>query len=210
MAISDSVRTTAKKIVDTAGIAMEADKVILSNMDLQAKCNFEIMIMQERDLALQAGTIPSIAYSAFKDAFIGRYFLYAIQEVPIVGFEFQRNGGFQGLKDVIYPDSISLTFIENGVGYVKGYLKDWMDEIATYQPLSRDYLFNDDQFVSKRTAYIIPMQKEAIPSTTWIKIEGMKYQQLTGISYDHSMGDNELLTVQFSTENCRLIGLDLI
>ena len=45
------------------------------------------------------------------------------------------------------------------------------------------------------------MQSDAIPSSEWIYIEGMKFKNVSGISYDHSSPDFETLVVQFTCDS---------
>jgi len=203
MAIADNIVNSYKNGVNIAGIINEADVAILSNTSLQNKCLFEMIIYPE--------TFPStpkgIALVAL-DTIIMRYSLYSINDLPLTGFDYQRYGGMNYIKDMLYTDTFNCTFIENNLGGVKEYFRKWQEEIAVYTPalgpLKRDYLFKDNQDASKRTGIIIPLQSDMMPSIGWIKIDGMKFKNLTGISYDHASGENELLTAEFICDSIRL------
>jgi len=209
-----------KKIADIAGIQNELDQHVYASMTLQSKCMFEVIVYPEtpefpdegwgnissKDGALQtgknllnsAGTVLSIA----QDFLMYRYYLYAINDIPLIGFEYQRYGGWQGLKDAIYPETITMTFIEDSIGLCKRYLGTWQNDIGSYRSKERDFIFNDNQAKTKRTCIILPYQEIMIPSLFgWIMIQGLKLKQITGIGYDHSIGDHELITVEFSIDN---------
>jgi len=203
VAIANNIINTYKKGVDTAGILNEADIAILSNTSMQHKCLFEMIIYPETFPSTAGGIVLTSL-----DTIIMKFNLYSINDIPLVGFEYQRYGGMNYIKDMIYPDTFNCTFIENGTGSVKGYFRKWQDAIAVYTPalgtLKRDYLFKDNQDDSKRTGLIIPLQTDMLPSPEWIKIDGMKFKNITGIGYDHTSGENEILTTEFTCDSIRL------
>jgi len=203
MAIANNIINTYKGGVDVAGILNEADVAILSNISMQHKCLFEMIIYPEKFPT----TAEGIALTAL-DIIIMKFSLYSINDLPLTGFDYQRYGGMNYIKDMMYTDTFNCTFIESGLGGVKEYFRKWQNEIATYTPslgpLKRDYLFKDDQTASKRTGIIIPIQNDMLPSPEWIKIDGMKFKNLTGLGYDHASGENELLTAEFICDSIRL------
>lgn len=202
--VSDGFINGYKKGVDIAANLNEADVYVAGQLGLQHKCLFEIMIYPEAPL----GGFTAKGFMAFAEAatdlFIMRTYLYAINDIPLFGLEYQRTGGMNFIKDLVYPDTFECTFLEDQAGSVKGYFRKWMEKIAIRGATTRDYYFNDDQNASKRTALIIPMQTDMLPSAEWIKIDGLKFKSITGIGYDHASGDNELLTASFSCDNIRL------
>jgi hypothetical protein len=203
MAIANNIINTYKGGVNVAGILNEADVAILSNTSMQHKCLFEMIIYPEKFLT----TAEGIALTAL-DTIIMKLSLYSINDIHLTGFEYQRYGGMNYIKDMVYPDTFNCTFIESGAGSVKEYFRKWQNEIATYTPslgpLKRDYLFKDNQDDSKRTGILIPIQNDMQPSPEWIKIDGMKFKNLTGIGYDHASGENEILTAEFTCDSIRL------
>lgn len=197
--IPDSVINTYKSVVDIASLPAEASRYALANIGLQNKCLFEVLIYPEKSPRTEKG----IAF-AETDLLVMRLYLYSINDIPLVGFEYQRSGGIQSVKDAIYPESFTCTFLENQVGSVKRYLRQWQELIATYDPNTREYYFNDNQQESERTCLIIPQQTDVLPSPEWIKIDGMKIKNISGIGYDHTSGENEIITVDFKCDNIRL------
>jgi len=204
-----SVASKYKKVVDTAAIAMTVDKEFYGNIGLQNKCLFEIIMTPEIDFTKSFVSIAKSTVAAARDFLVVRFYLYSIQDLPLTGFEYIRYGGLQAVKDLIYPESFTATFLEDNMGTTKGYLRKWLNDIASYDSTTKDFIFNDDQSISKRSAIIMPIQQDALPSTEWIKIEGMKIKAVTGIGYDHSSGDTELITVEFACDTIRLVGLSL-
>jgi hypothetical protein len=196
-----AVSNTYKKTVDVLGIVNEADILASTYAQLQHKCLFDIIIISEPGYS---GIRSGIA--AVSSALMVRKNLYAINDIPLFGLDYQRSGGFQFIKDSVYPDSFSCTFLENNMGTVKGYLRSWLNEIAIYDSKTRDYIFDDNQEKSKKIAIIIPQSPDVLPGTEWIRIEGMKLKAITGIGYDHASGENEIITAEFSCDNIRLIG----
>lgn len=197
--IPDSVINTYKSVVDIASLPAEASRYALANIGLQNKCLFEVLIYPEKF----PRTVKGIAFAA-TDLLVMRLYLYSINDIPLVGFEYQRSGGIQSVKDAIYPENFTCTFLENQVGSVKRYLRQWQELIATYDPNTREYYFNDNQQESERTCLIIPQQTDVLPSPEWIKIDGMKIKNISGIGYDHTSGENEIITVDFKCDNIRL------
>ena len=210
MALSDKIVKQYKIGVDAAGIVNEADVAILANTSLQNKCLFEILIYPQTFPT----SVKGLALAAL-ELLVLRTYVYAIEEMVLTGVEYQRSGGVQWVKDLIYPESVTFTFLETGLGTVKNYLRTWMDTIATLQPTSlkvgsiweepyQDYVFSDNQKESKRNAIIMPLQSDMLPSPEWIHIEGMKFKQVGGISYDQSNGENEIISVTFSCDSIYL------
>ena len=208
--IPDGVIKTYKKGVDIASILNQADVTALTNLSLQSRCLFEIIIYPEK-FGVGAGgglDFKQVALDALGSV-VMRLYITAINDIPLIGLDYQRSGGMNWVKDMIYPDTLNITFLETGMGNVKGYFKKWQETIVTYDKVTRDYVFSDNQSKSKRSAIIIPQQSDVLPSTEWIFIEGLKYKTLTGISYDHSSGENEVLTAEFSVDNIRIDGISL-
>lgn len=197
--IPDNIINNYKKVVDIASLPSEASRYALANIGLQNKCLFEVLIYPEEF----PKTLKGIAFAA-TDLLVMRLYLYSINDIPLLGFDYQRSGGFQILKDAIYPENFTCTFLENQMGSVKRYLRQWQELIATYDPKTREYFFNDNQKDSERTCLIIPQQTDVLPSPEWIKIDGMKLKTITGISYEHGAQDNEIITVDFKCDNIRL------
>ena len=201
--ISDNVINKYKKVVDIAGVLNEVDRAALTLTTLQHKCLFEILIYPEEFPNLFSS--PKAFLLAGMDFAVTRLYLYAINDIPIIGQEYKRSGGYQFVKDLVYPDSFTCTFLETGLGVVKKYFRYWQEVITSYDEYSRDYVFNDNQNKSKRTAILIPQQSDVLPSLEWIKIDGMKIKSVTGIGYDHASGENEIITAEFSCDNIRLV-----
>lgn len=219
MSVVDKTAQIYKKGVDALATPFEATKTLIALETFQNKCQFEILIypevlfkssttnMSAKDKVKLAGENIKITASIAKSVLIFRQYLYAINDIPMVGYDFQRVGGKQYIKDTVYPEEFSCTFLENQQGSVKGFLREWQDLIATYDETSRDYYYNDNQQISKKHAVIMPQNTDMIPGGEWIKIDGMKIKTVTGITYDHAQGDNELITATFSADNIRFIEL---
>jgi hypothetical protein len=197
--VPDNVINAYKSVVDIASLPAEASRYALANIGLQNKCLFEVIIYPEKFPT----SIKGIAFAAM-DLLVMRLYLYSINDIPLVGFDYQRSGGMQNIKDAIYPENFTCTFLENQAGSVKRYLREWQDLIAEYDPTTREYFFNDNQKESERTCIIIPQQTDVLPSPEWIKIDGMKIKNIAGIGYDHASGEQEIITVDFKCDNIRL------
>jgi hypothetical protein len=88
----------------------------------------------------------------------------------------------------------------------ENYKEEWflMNSLKGDNWIEYIYLFKDNQDDSKRTGILIPIQNDMQPSPEWIKIDGMKFKNLTGIGYDHASGENEILTAEFTCDSIRL------
>lgn len=204
--IPDSVTKTYKNILDKASYIYEANKIILHNTGFQHKCLFECIIYPEKPQlsGLSMQSVKNIA-NIGKDLQIVRTFLYSINDIQLVNFDFERAGGFNFIKEINYAETITMTFLETQLGVVKNYLRTWMEQIAYYEPTLREYYLNDNQIQSEKTCLIIPQQKDYLPSLIWIKIDGMKIKNISGIDYSHEDGDIEKISVDFKVDNIRLI-----
>jgi hypothetical protein len=201
--IPNNIINAYKKTVDTLALTQEADNLYYASLSLQHKCLFNILLYPDSESFLN---ILNPFSTTASDFIVSRYFIYAINDIPLLGFEYQRFGGFQTVKDTIYPDQFSITFIEDELGKMKGYFRKWIDEITTYIPSKGIYVFKDNQLASKKTAIIMPNSTDTLPGTEWVKITGMKPKNITGIGYDHASSEHELITVEFTCDNIRLVG----
>ncbi len=204
--ISNSIINKYKKVIDKASYIYEANKIILHNAGFQHKCLFECIIYPEK-INIKSFSKDSLKQGASiaLGVQLMRTFLYAINDIQLVSFEYDRVNGFSFIKDINYTDSISMTFLETQLGLVKNYFLTWLDEIAYYEPKTREYYLRDDQSQSERTCLIIPQQKDYLPSLVWIKIDGLKIKSITGIEYSHEDSDIEKITIEFKADNIRLI-----
>jgi hypothetical protein len=204
MAISNNIINAYKKVVDYSALVFNSDYILKTHISMQEKCLFEILFMPE---SFSSITSPLSLALDVLGVLVVRLYLYSINDIPLIGMDYQRVGGKQALKDAIYPDGFSATFIEDEMGTVKTYFSKWLDLIATYDSSSREYYFNDNQDASKRTAIIIPQQRDVLPSIQWIKIDGIKIKTVSGFEFDHSSGEQQLLTIDFTCDNARIFGL---
>ena len=201
--IPDNIINTYKSVVDVLALPNEVGKLTATNLGLQHKCLFEMLIYPEVDFSSLTGALNTVASA--RDTLMARFYIYAINDIPLIGYEYERAGAHQVLKTVAFPDSISFTFLSDQLGMTKEYLRRWSEQIATYNIKTGRYIFNNNQKISKREAIIIPQQTDVIPSGEWIKITGMKLSKISGIGYSHEDGDSEKITVDFSCDNIRLI-----
>lgn len=118
MYFPNKVINAYQKTVNALGLLNEADQIYYSNIDLQSECLFEMYITPENFLG-------ALNPSVLLDVLMSRYYIYDVN-VPIVSFEFSRYNGKKEISEIIYPEEITITFIENSKGTVKSYLRKWV------------------------------------------------------------------------------------
>lgn len=201
--IPDTVINAYKSTVDILALPNEVGKLSAENIGLQNKCLFEILIYPQVNFSSLTSTLTSL--TSIKDTLMARFYIYAINDIPLVGYDYERAGAHQVLRTVAFPDAISFTFLSDQLGMAKAYLRNWSEDIAKYNARTGRYVFNDNQEMSKKEAIIIPQHTDVIPSGEWIKITGMKLSKIGGIGYGHEDGDVEKISADFSCDNIRLI-----
>lgn len=191
-----------KKGVDVLALPNELDKIYYSTFNPQHECLFEIILLPENFLS----SLKVAPLTTLMDPVVTRFHLYDI-DIPLLGFEYERYNGKREIVNIVYPDEVSCTFLETSSGVVKGYLRKWQSEIGVYNPLTKEYNFQDDQTGSKKKVYIFPYGKDIFPTLEYIEITGLKFQSMDPLHFGHDSGEIEKIKVTFSCDNAQIVGV---
>ena len=201
-----AVEDTIKQIADnTIGILNKGTRTLLELLDPQNKNLFEILLYPKA-VESNPTDIGSLASGAL-DSTITRLYIQNIN-FPFLGIEYETYNELKGTKGVTYPEDGTITFIENELGIVRNYLNRWLKEIifpvkekdATSGILRTNYVFTENQEGAKKNAIIMPLTGLGVPSTGWIKLEGLKYKSMENIEFSQGATDPMLITVTLSCD----------
>jgi hypothetical protein len=163
----------------------------LLSAEMQHKCKFEFSIIRNplanigtsgiSGSVSVARTIVSAAGLA-ADVVISKFFLQSITFPTGVSFETERINNITYIKGLVYPESVSMTFIDVEAGLTRRYLTEWMKNIvkpyespnllqslnpfkgligsSSYDPQEGSYVFEDNIKAAKRDAILILKPKD--------------------------------------------------
>jgi hypothetical protein len=123
--------------------------------------------------------------------------------IPQISFEYERRQEKRFIKDIIHPDNVIMSFIEEERGDVKAFIAALVKEIVIRNDKG-EFIFQDNQEAAKRDAII--KVKSGIGANSifqpagWIKLEGLKYESTDEQSFEQGSGDAMILSVTFSVD----------
>lgn len=202
------IETKIKQAADfTIGNLNLGTRTILEVFDAQNRNLFEILLYP-KSVEADPKDILNLG-SAALDTIITRLHIQNL-DIPFLGLSHESYNELKGVKDLEYPTSCSMTFIENEIGVVRNYLNHWLKEIMFPVPevdassgvQRTSYVFTDNQEGAKKNAIIIPLMGIGAPSTGWIKLEGLKYEKMENITFDQGEAEPMRITCSFSLDSC--------
>ncbi len=194
--VPDNVLSTMKNAVDIAGIPNEANRFVMELFDLQYKNIFEIALYPAD---VTSAISISGAGTALLDSTVMRLHLQSIT-IPFKKIEYESADIVYFAKGITKPTEVTMTLLENEIGVVRNYLEKWNEEIVTLDPVF-GYRFRDNQLKAKKNAVIIPQMGSSLPSTGWIKMEGLKFSNHSEITLGHSEAEPMTMDVTCSVDN---------
>ena len=197
--ISDSAFNILKEGSETLGNLNTANKFLMELFDPQFKNIFEIIIYPaDLSASLSLEGITNIGTAAL-DTTITRLHLQSISS-PFKSIEYGDADITKFPKSLIKPEEITLNLIENELGIVRNYLQYWLNEIVVENP-TFGYVFRSNQLASKKNAMIIPQMGTSLPSTAWVKLEGLKYKTQASQTFGHGETEAMIIEVTCSVDN---------
>jgi len=194
--VGDNTLKTMKSAVDGAGLLNEANRFVMELFDLQYRNIFEILIYPASFTS--SFSVLNVG-SALLDSIVTRLHLQSLS-IPFKKIEYDTADLVYYVKNLTKPAECTLSFIDNELGIVRNYLDYWHSEIIIDDPVF-GYRFRDDQLKAKKNAIIIPQMGSALPSTGWIKLEGLKYSGQADITFGHAESDPLVMDVNCSVDN---------
>lgn len=188
------------------GFLNQSSKFLLESLDFQNRNIFEILLYP-KSVESNPSDLASLG-SAALDSIIAKLYIQSI-DVPMLGLTSESYNELKGTKDIEYPTGCSITFIETEAGIVRNYLNNWLKEIvfpvyetdATSGILRTNYVFTENQEGAKKNAIIIPLTGVGLPSTGWVKLEGLKYEKIENLVFSQSEAEPMLITCSFSVDS---------
>lgn len=131
------------------------------------------------------------------DNVAARLFMYSIT-IPSYGFEYKKVEGTSYAFQAIYPESVTMTFLEDAYGLTRRWIQHWMDSVAI--PYRFDYgisetfgtsktyrgrVFKEDQKSAKRDAMILLNTFNNLPLYPRIMLYGLRPHSIEEITIGH-------------------------
>lgn len=139
--------------------------------------------------------------------------------VPLPSFEYVAIGNKKYVSDIIYPEEVSMSFIEDKKCSVSTYLSNWVDEV--FQLNNLDYAsmltstinagatfingggsildvdsffaqkFQSDPGLAKKNAIIIPHANTGEAYKNWYLLKGLSIKSIE--TFEYAYGDGEMV-----------------
>jgi len=196
-----TIENTIKDIADsTIGNLNKATRYLLDLFDPQNRNLFEIILYPK---VFSAETLAN-SLTVATDTVVARLHIQTIT-IPFLSLEYANYNEMKGVQTLIYPETVSITFIETELGVVRNYLNNWVKEIffpSITLTAQESYVFMDNQEASKKNALIVPLMGIGIPNPGgFIKLTGLKFKSIDDLTFGHGEGDPMIITATFSVEN---------
>ncbi len=203
----------------------------IAGMDNQLLCQFQVIIVPHvnviKNLVIDPGSIINLLTIA-ENTNIGRFFVYTIT-VPSPVFEYTRVGNKQYVTDIIPPEEVTITFMENEKSTVQRYLSHWQDEVSSTNGLdilgmvqgatsmvkgllgsvdadsTFQYKFKSDPGLAKKTMYLIPLDRKDNPAFVWYALEGLSIKSVGETEFSQESGEPMKIAASFAVDNVRMM-----
>ena len=197
--VSNKALNLLKQSSETLGALNTANKFLMELFDPQFKNIFEIILYPASITAsLTLEGLTGVG-TAILDTTITRLHLQSIT-LAFKDLEYGDADITKFVKGLVRPTEVTLNLIENELGVVRNYLQYWLNEIIVEDPVF-GYRFRDNQLASKKNAMIIPQMGTSLPSTAWVKLEGLKYKSQASQTFGHGETEPMIMEVTCSIDN---------
>jgi len=162
-----------------AGKKQAGELLMLQLMDFQGKHNFDV-IFYPTYFPVPSANPNSIALAAkagictAMDQMVTRLNIQGITIPTFNTLEMENADIEQYIKSLTRATEVTFTFIEVEQSLIINYLKLWNDLIYFYDPISKTYIFRDDQYAAKKNCKIFLNTRMGIPSNAYLTITGMR------------------------------------
>jgi hypothetical protein len=209
MSFNDALLKTEKKVADAFGVINQATRAVLDLIDPQQKNVFEIIMTPEVPPNLRGtegiGLAKQIALTAL-DTAICTFYVQNL-EIPFNSLEYGRFDYLQAITDMTYADECTITFLETELSIVRMFLKNWMDLSFQRDLFHGGYIFEDNQYLARKKAIIIPQSRTGLPNTVWIEIRGMRFKSIEPFAFDQQSADPMIISCTFACDEIYLNSL---
>lgn len=205
--LSGGSLSALKSLANINATPSMAAKRLLEIFNPQNKNLFEVIFLPSNSLSFSslasAGTSALSLLASALDSAVTKTHIQSI-DVPFLGIEYEEYNQQKSPSHLKYPETMTMTFIENEEGVVRKYLNSLMTDIVKLSTDLRGnyhYVFNANAHKNKKRCLIIPATSMGLPSVGWIQIEGMRYAGMENVMFDQKEGEPMYITATFSIEN---------
>ena len=181
----------------------------ISKADLQSVNQYEVLIIRPNADG-QFGTAGAVAGSVI-DTVFAKIFIYG-STIPSFGYEKASLKGTSYAKHPLYPDTITLVFLEDAYGIARRYIQNWINDVATpykFQLESgnkkvtyRSRIFADNQRLAKRNVNFLMTTFNNLPIYPRITCFGVFPLSVGELELNNeSGGEKMLLTLTCSVDD---------
>jgi len=156
---------------------------LLELLNPQNKNKFEMLVYP-------ASSRGVLSASTYLDEKIYKFYVQTL-DIPFLTITYEMANEKKYIKELTYPENITLTFFEDEGGTVRKYIKSLMDDIAVWDYDRQSWMFRDDQLAAKKNAKILLQNGVTGITEGWVDIRGMKFSNQSNLTLGQD--DNEYL-----------------
>lgn len=203
----DSFINNHKKVIDSLSILSKDAKLFLESLDPQQKNQFKIIVTAEPSPVTT--TFADKAIQIAKSVLDTKVFDFFIQnlDIPINAIEYARYDHLNTIQDIAFADEVSMSFIEDELCIVRIFLQNWLELTWKQSSNKGGYVFNDNQYLARKKAIILPIGRGGLPNTVWIEIRGMRIKTIDNFTFDQQTPEPMIIPVTFACDGVYLKSL---
>jgi hypothetical protein len=179
---------------------------LLTQIDFQFKNQFECFFYP--------GSITD-AVGSVVDSVMARLFLYSIT-IPSYGFEYKKVEGTSFVSSAIYPETVTMTFLEDAYGLTRRWIQYWMSLVAT--PYEFNYsantwgsdkrywgrVFKENQKAAKKNATILLTTYKQLSLYPRIMLYNLRPQSIEEVTIGHEEHDDLRISLVCSVDEVKV------
>lgn len=193
-------------------------KTIFSNIEWQSSFRFEVLMSRQSNLLTdfsigdptklsnisREATDPANAIAANANPLM-TFHLRSIT-VPNESFEYETINYYKRVKNITYPDTVTMNFLEDDYGTVRNYIQFLNEGIYAVSP-SGQFVFKDYQKGNNYKAVVYTKNSYGANTANfkngWLILNGLKYQSSSEVQLSHENRDFMSFDITFSVENVK-------
>jgi len=191
-----------KAALDVAGYVNQGQKYLMELLDPQNKNIFEI-IFTPNSMGDDPVEWEKISARLARDTLITRLHIQSMS-FGFDGIEFASADKKTYAKSMERANEVTMTFIENDLAIVRNYMVDWQEDVVAFDPITKAYVFKQNQEFAKRNCKIFLQMGSMVPSPGWIILDGLRPKKIGDVTIGHGETEPWFMEVTFSTDFIKL------
>ena len=193
---SNDMLNGMKTAVEVPGRINEGQVLLMSLLDIQSKNLFEILMFPQN-----IGFNLSILTAAM-DTAVTKFHIQKIS-IEFPSFEYTAVNDIKYLSGITYPETVTISFIENEAAIIRNYINTWVKDIAfpAILPGKSGYIFKKDQNSSKKNAILMLQSGQGLPTAASVKLEGLKFKSWPTLDLDQADGTGLIMDITFAVDS---------